>query len=84
MPMRTCKTVMAEIDRIADGEATRGERVRFAMHLGMCAHCDRYYRQYVAVRDALGNIESTELPPDFEDVMRGLLKLVEVAADDSN
>ena len=84
MPIRKCKAVMAEIDRIADGEATRGERVRFAMHLGMCEHCDRYYRQYVAVRDALGSVESADLPPDFEAVMRGLLERIEVSASDAD
>ena len=35
MPMRKCKTVMEEIDRITDCYATRIERMRFAMHLAM-------------------------------------------------
>lgn len=81
MPMRKCKTVMEEIDRIVDGEASRVERVRFAMHLAMCEHCDRYYRQYVTVKDALGHVDDESLPEDFEEVMRGLLASAGIAVD---
>ena len=82
MPMRKCKNVMEEIDRIVDGEASRVERMRFSMHLAMCEHCDRYYRQYVAVKDALGHVDDDALPADFEDVMRGLLASVGIAVDE--
>lgn len=84
MPMRKCKTVMEEIDRITDGDATRIERMRFAMHLAMCEDCDRYYRQYIAVREALGQVHSEDLPKDFDEVMAGLLRTVNMKAGESD
>ena len=82
MPMRKCKDVMEEIDRIADGEASRTERMRFSMHLAMCENCDRYYRQYLAVRSALGEVDKGELPVDFEEVMARVLKTADIATAD--
>ncbi len=76
MPMRKCKTVMEELDRIQDGDATRMERIRFAMHLAMCEHCARYVRQYEAVRNALGQVDKDLLPDDFEEVMGQILDKV--------
>ncbi|MCO4760646.1 MAG: zf-HC2 domain-containing protein [Myxococcales bacterium] len=83
MGMRKCITVMEEIDRIVDGEVTRMERLRFAVHLAMCEDCNRYFKQYVSVRTALGKVEPSDLPADFSDVMGRILKGANIAFDDS-
>jgi anti-sigma factor RsiW len=66
---------MKGLDVIIDGEATRTERLRFALHMAMCDPCERYYHQYAAVRDAAGTLDD-ELPEDFNDVMGRLIKRV--------
>jgi len=69
---------MDGLDTIIDGDASRTERLRFALHLAMCDPCERYYHQYAAVRDAAGQLED-ELPADFNAVMGRIL--AEVFAD---
>lgn len=76
MPMRPCRKVMQGLDTIIDGEATAGERVRFALHLAMCDPCERYYKQYAAVRDAAGQIDAADLPEDFNEVMGRIVNKV--------
>lgn len=73
MPFRKCSEVLAEIDRIADGEAPMLDRARFQMHLAMCKPCAQYYQQYVAVRDAAGRVDVDRLPDDFSEVMGRML-----------
>lgn len=70
--MKTCKQIAASLDRVIDGEAQSMERLSFALHLAMCGPCEQYFRQYRAVRDALGDLD-TELPDDFNDVMGRVL-----------
>jgi len=77
MPFRKCSEVLAAIDRIADGEASAWERARFKLHLGMCRPCARYYAQYVAVRDAAGQVDAARLPGDFTAVMGRMLAAME-------
>ena len=67
--MKTCKQVADGLDRIIDGDVNSLERLSFALHMAMCGPCERYFRQYKAVRGAAGNL-ADELPADLNEVMR--------------
>lgn len=66
--MKTCQQVASELDRVIDGEVTTLERLSFALHLAMCGPCERYFRQYKAVRASVKDTQSP-LPDDFNAVM---------------
>lgn len=76
--MPSCKDVLSGIDALIDGETSRSARARFAFHLAMCRPCERYYRQYLAVRDAARDVDQGELPEDFDRVMRPILEQIGV------
>ncbi len=71
--MKSCKEVMADLDRIIDGEVGAMERLSFSLHLAMCGPCETYFRQYRAVRDSVGKLAAEELPEDFAEVMGRVL-----------
>lgn len=66
--MKTCQQVAAGLDRVIDGEVNSLERLSFALHMAMCGPCERYFRQYKAVRAAAVHA-CDELPDDFTEVM---------------
>jgi anti-sigma factor RsiW len=80
MPMRSCREVMAGIDAVVDGEVGRGAQLRFSLHLAMCADCERYVRQYLSARDALGSVDPAALPDDFAAVLGRVLAAIGVDA----
>ncbi len=82
MAMRSCRSTLEGIDAVIDREVGAVELLRFRFHLMMCSHCTRYYRQYVAVREAVGQVTLADLPEDFEEVMAPLIKRIGAATDD--
>ncbi len=79
--MKSCKQVTEALDRIIDGDVTSWQRLLFALHLAVCRNCERYFRQYKAVRDAAGATDA-ELPDDFNDVMGKVVASALAKADD--
>ena len=50
----------------AEGQLGLGDRLRFQLHLGLCAGCRAYVRQMKATARALGKLPAPELPPSLE------------------
>jgi hypothetical protein len=76
--MASCREVMAGIDAVVDGEVGRVAKLRFALHLVLCDDCDRYVRQYLGARRALGQVSPEALPADFAVVVGRVLTAIGV------
>ena len=64
--MMTCKQITQLVTSYAEGELGLLDRLRFQVHLGLCAHCRRYVRQLRATARALGKLPEPELPKELE------------------
>ena len=65
--MMTCKQVTELVTAYAEGQLRFLDRLRFQVHLGLCAHCRRYVRQLRATARALGQLPEPELPAELQD-----------------
>lgn len=66
------------MSRIVDLEASALELIRFKGHLMMCEHCTRYYKQFLALKAALGEVKQEDLPQDFAQIMEPILNAAEL------
>ena len=64
--MLTCKQIAELATAYAEGQLGRLDRVRFQLHLGLCAGCRAYVRQVKATARALGKLPAPELPRELE------------------
>ena len=48
--MFRCQDVSRKISQSMDGKVTLGQRLAVRLHLMMCRHCSRFFRQVVALR----------------------------------
>ena len=70
----TCEEVVAHMSMIVDGEAPASKRMLFWAHLAICGPCREYYRQFVQVHRAAGQVAPDALPEDFASVMSFVLR----------
>ncbi len=64
--MLTCKQIAELVTAYAEGQLGVADRLRFQLHLGLCANCRTYVRQMKATARALGRLPEPELPPELE------------------
>ena len=64
--MLTCKQIAQLVTAYAEGQLGVADRLRFQLHLGLCANCRTYVRQMKATARALGRLPEPELPPELE------------------
>lgn len=64
--MLTCKQIAELATAYAEGQLGLAERVRFQLHLGLCANCRTWVRQLQATARALAKLPEPELPPALE------------------
>lgn len=55
--MFRCRDVSRKISQSMDEKMTLGQRLAIRLHLMMCRHCSRFYRQVVALRQMSGVAE---------------------------
>ncbi len=55
--MLTCEQVSARATEFLEGELTLRERLSIRLHLAMCIHCRRFYRQ---MRQLVGRLRRQE------------------------
>jgi len=65
--MLTCKQIAELVTAYAEGQLGLGDRLRFQLHLGLCANCRSYVRQVKATARALGALPPPELPRELEE-----------------
>jgi anti-sigma factor ChrR (cupin superfamily) len=64
--MMTCKQIAELATAYAEGQLDLAERVRFQVHLGLCANCRTWVRQLQATARSLGKLPAPELPQELE------------------
>lgn len=64
--MLTCKQIAELATACAEGQLGLGDRLRFQLHLGLCANCRTWVRQLKATARALGRLPDPELPAELE------------------
>jgi anti-sigma factor RsiW len=64
--MLTCKQIAELATSYAEGQLGVADRLRFQLHLGLCANCRTWVRQLKATVRALGRLPAPELPPELE------------------
>jgi anti-sigma factor RsiW len=64
--MLTCKQIAELATSYAEGQLGVADRLRFQLHLGLCANCRTWVRQLKATARALGRLPAPELPPELE------------------
>jgi anti-sigma factor RsiW len=64
--MLTCKQIAELATAYAEGELGFADRLRFQLHLGLCADCRTWVRQLKATARALGKLPDAELPRELE------------------
>ncbi len=64
--MLTCKQIAELAAVYAEGQLDLVERLRFQVHLGLCANCRTWVRQLQATARALGKLPEPELPKELE------------------
>jgi len=64
--MMACRQITELVTAYAEGELGLLDRLRFQVHLGLCASCRRYVRQMRATARSLGKLPEPELPRELE------------------
>ncbi len=64
--MLTCKQITELATACAEGQLPLLDRLRFQLHLGLCAPCRTWVRQLRATARALGRLPAPEVPPELE------------------
>ncbi|MFK5955034.1 MAG: zf-HC2 domain-containing protein [Planctomycetota bacterium] len=65
-----CDHLYAALDRYLDREVSLWERIFVSGHLMMCPPCRAYLKQYRQVREITDHPAPSDLPEDFEQVMK--------------
>jgi len=69
--MLTCQEIAALLSDYLEGQLSLWQRMRFQLHLGMCASCRAYLHQLQATIGAARRLEPADVPPD---VMEALIR----------
>jgi anti-sigma factor RsiW len=64
--MLTCKQITELVTAYAEGQLGFLDRLRFRLHLGLCAGCTTYVRQLRVTARALGKLPEPEIPPELQ------------------
>ncbi len=64
--MLTCKQIAELATAYAEGQLDFADRLRFQLHLGLCANCRTWVRQLQVTARTLGRLPEPELPPALE------------------
>jgi anti-sigma factor RsiW len=64
--MLTCKQIAELVTAYAEGQLGLADRLRFQLHLGLCANCRTYVGQMRATARALGRLPAPQLPRELE------------------
>lgn len=64
--MLTCKQIAELATEYAERRLGLADRLRFQLHLGLCANCRTWVRQLQATARALGRLPVPEVPPELE------------------
>jgi predicted anti-sigma-YlaC factor YlaD len=62
----SCRYVTEVVTEYLEGKMSFRDRIRFQMHLGMCAGCRRYLNQIRLTAAATGRLAGKPVPPDVE------------------
>lgn len=69
--MLSCKQITEIVTDYLEGRMSAFDRLRFWIHVGMCANCRRYLRQMRATVAALGQLpQAFEVPDSVRDELR--------------
>lgn len=64
--MPTCRQITLAATAYAEGRLGLLDRLRFRLHLGMCAPCLAWVRQLRATAEALGRLPEPEVPAELQ------------------
>jgi predicted anti-sigma-YlaC factor YlaD len=64
--MLSCREITQVVTEYLEGGLSLGDRLRFQLHVGMCRHCRKYFRQMKLTAKALGYLPEPKLPPNIE------------------
>ena len=64
--MLTCKQIAELATAYAEGQLGIADRLRFQLHLGLCASCRTWVRQLEVTARALGKLPDPALPKELE------------------
>ncbi len=70
VPDIICREVAEWASAYLDAHADDATRVRMALHLAVCAGCEAYVKQIVAVRDLLGRLPGPAVEGSLRDRLR--------------
>jgi len=69
--MLTCKELTELVTDYLEGRMNFGDRVRFRLHIGMCAHCREFLRER---KLAIQTVGALPLEPIPEEVRQELME----------
>lgn len=65
----TCRELTELVTDYLENKLSFRDRVRFQLHLGLCAGCRRYLRQMRQTVRALGALPVEPIPPEIRDAL---------------
>lgn len=72
--MLTCKTITELVTDYLEGKLPFGQRLKFWLHMSMCASCRRYLRQLRATVKLAGQLPAERPPPEVRDALRAAFR----------
>ncbi len=66
MPLLTCRQITDTASDYLEGPVTLTRRLSLSMHLLMCKHCRRYFRQLELTRGVAARATQSSEPTDAE------------------
>lgn len=77
--MLSCRQMVELLSDYLDGSLPISRRLSLRLHRLMCAPCDCYHEQMVAMLDAARALPAEQLPPDFAEMSEAVLQAVRAA-----
>ena len=65
--MLSCSEVTKLVTDYLEGRMPLWQRMKFRMHIGMCAACEAYIRQMEQAIEVLGRLPDEPMPPEVEE-----------------
>ena len=69
----SCNQVVDTLSDYLDGEFSLLDRIRLRFHLWRCPTCVDYFKQFKRIYEETGSVERSDLPEDFDRVMKQVL-----------
>lgn len=73
--MLNCREMTQVVTAYLEGELPIWSRMGISMHIMMCSHCRRYFKQIRDIQKATGKVPELDVPPDVAASLNDVLAM---------